>query len=132
MAVPDSRIHDQGYIVCLRYGFMVEHDMCDSVPGIENKIPKDILKGLMDLRKHESKILSQLNSNPQLAEKFLTNPASALSELGIPVDSKLNARLKSFSKDSFVQDRTFCLPNGTKVSPKINVKFIAHEDGRGE
>lgn len=109
---------------------MDECNARDSIQEIKDKLPKDHHKSLMDLRKHESKILSQLNANPQLAVKFLTNPAAVLSELGIPVDSKLNARLKSFSKKSFLDERTFCLPDGNKITPKINVKFIAHEDGK--
>lgn len=112
---------------------MDNSDSCGPVPSIENKIPKDIHKSLLDLRKYESKIINQLNSNPQLAEKFLTNPAAVLSEMGIPIDNNLSARLKNFPKtQNFLAPRTFCLLDGSKIRPKINVKFIPHQEKKAK
>ena len=99
-----------------------------SIP-IVKKIPPDSLKALNDLKRHESTLLDRLNANPQMAERFVTDPAAVLMELKIPVDNQLREKLKALrNQPSFLSPRSFCLPNGKQVTPKIRVKFVPHRE----
>jgi len=96
---------------------------------IVKKIPSDSLKALNDLKKHESTLLAQLSANPQLAERFVTDPAAVLMELKIPVDNQLREKLKALrNQPSFLSPRSFCLPNGKQITAKIRVKFVPHKE----
>lgn len=106
------------------------------VPEVEANIPagvKDMLakahpdmrKALIELRKYEPKVLAAFKERPELAAKFVTDPASVLATIGIPVDSQLRARLKAVSsRPSFLQPRAFCLPNGKTLNAKIRVSIV--------
>lgn len=95
--------------------------------GITNQIPEDLLKVLQDLLKYEPKILRSFKNDPTMAKRFLTEPATVLSELEIPVDNRLRERLKiSSSSLNFLKLQPFCLPNGKEVTPKINISIKEH------
>lgn len=89
------------------------------------KVPPDIRKSLLELRKHEQKVLAAFKNNPELTAKFVTDPASVLARLNIPLDSQLRTRLKAASNQpNFLNPRTFCLPNGKQLNAKIRVSIV--------
>lgn len=100
---------------------------CGDVGDIPERIPIHLKKAMTALLRHESTILNHLNSSPEAASKFLADPATVLAELKIPIDSALATSLRSFSpnQDPSAQ-RSFCLPDGTQLTPKIKVTFVAH------
>jgi hypothetical protein len=98
----------------------------------ESQIPPSLRGPLTDLRKHEALILTELNSDPDKAARFLTDPGAVLSEIGVPIDDNLRKALRSaFASASGQQNpltpRAFSLPNGQQIAPNIKVTFVAHE-----
>jgi hypothetical protein len=100
---------------------------CDVPPEIEGRIPPHLKKGLAALRSQEAKILEQLNSNPSLAQTFITNPAAALTKMGIEVDPQVIAALGGASgrPNPFVA-KTYKLPDGSRITPSIKITFVRH------
>ncbi len=94
------------------------------------KAHPDIQKALVDLRKHETKVLAALKARPELAAKFVTDPASVLAALEIPIDSQLRARLKSAPlQPDFLKPRTFCLPTGKMLNAKVRLSIVSGATG---
>jgi hypothetical protein len=94
---------------------------------VPDRVPAHLKKAMNDLLRHEATILNYLSSSPGATAKFLSDPATVLAELNIPVDSDLAASLRSFSpKQDPLAQRTFCLPDGTQLTPNIKVTFVAH------
>ena len=98
---------------------------------ILRRIPPHLKKGLDGLRKHETQILDHINSSPEAASRFLSDPMATLTELGIQTDTQLASSLKlsSGGANNFISQRTFHLPNGKEIRPKITVTFVRHADG---
>lgn len=89
------------------------------------KAHPDMQKALLDLRKHEPKILAAFKDRPELAARFVTDPASVLAALDIPVDGQLRARLKAAPLQSdFLKPRAFCLPTGKMLNAKVRVSIV--------
>jgi hypothetical protein len=104
---------------------------CDVPVDIEGRIPPQLKKSLTALRSHEAKIIQQLNSDPKLAQTFVTNPAAALAQMGIVLDPQLIAALKGASgKPNPFAPKTYKLPDGTKITPSINVSFVKHKPAK--
>jgi hypothetical protein len=104
---------------------------CDVPPEIEGRIPPHLKKGLNALLSHEAKILEQLNSNPQLAQTFITNPARALAQMGIVVDSQLAAALSGAAgRPNPFTTKTYKLPDGSKITPSMKVTFVKHNPAK--
>jgi hypothetical protein len=100
---------------------------CGDAGEVPDRVPAHLKKAMNDLLRHESTILNHLSSSPGATAKFLSDPATVLAELKIPVDSDLAASLRSFSpKQDPLAQRTFCLPDGTQLTPNIKVTFVAH------
>jgi hypothetical protein len=100
---------------------------CGDAGDIPERIPSHLKKAMTALLRHESTILTHLNSSPDAAAKFLADPAAVLAELKIPMDRALAVSLRSFSlnQDPLAQ-RSFCLPDGTQLTPNIKVTFVSH------
>jgi hypothetical protein len=100
---------------------------CGDAGEVPDRVPPHLKKAMNDLLHHESTILNHLNANPDAAAKFLSDPAAVLAQLKIPMDPTLAATLKNFApKQNPLAQRTFCLPNGTQVTPNIKISFVAH------
>jgi hypothetical protein len=100
---------------------------CDVPPEIEGRIPPHLKKGLTALLSHEAKILEQLNSNPQLAQAFITNPAGALAKMGVPVDPQLLKALGGAAgRPNPFTAKTYKLPDGSSITPSIKFTFAKH------
>jgi hypothetical protein len=105
---------------------------CDVPVDIEGRIPPQLKKSLNALRSNEAKILQQLNSDPKLAQTFITNPGAALAQMGIAVDPQLLAALKGASgKPNPFATKTYKLPDGTTLTPSISVTFVKHVSSKG-
>ena len=101
---------------------------CDVPVDIEGRIPPQLKKSLIALRSQEAKILQQLNSDPKLAQTFVTDPAAALAQMGIAIDPQLISALKGASgKPNPFAPKTYKLPDGTTLTPSINVTFVKHK-----
>jgi hypothetical protein len=104
---------------------------CDVPVDIEGRIPPQLKKSLMALRSQETKILEQLNSDPKLTQTFVTDPAAALAQMGITLDPQLMAALKGASgKPNPFAPKTYKLPDGTTITPSINVTFVKHDSAK--
>ena len=104
---------------------------CDVPPEIEERIPPHLKKALTVLLSHEAKILEQLNSNPQLAQTFITNPARALAQMGIAIDPQLAAALGGMeSRPNPFTAKTYKLPDGSKITPSMKVTFVKHNPAK--
>ena len=103
------------------------YNPCDVPSNIEGRIPPHLKPGLTALLSQESNILSQLNSNPQLAQTFITNPGAALAQMGIKVDPQLAAALNGAAgKPNPFTTKTYKLPDGSKITPTMRVAFVKH------
>jgi len=111
---------------------MFMQNPCDVPPEIEGSIPPHLKKGLTALRSQEAKILEQLNSNPSLAQTFITNPAAALAKMGIAVDPQVMTALGGASgrPNPFVP-KTYKLPDGSTITPSIKLTFVRHTPTKG-
>lgn len=68
-----------------------------------------------------------MNSNPQLAQTFIENPAAALAQMGIKVDPQLGAALKGAAgRPNPFAPKTYKLPDGSVITPTFNVSFVKH------
>lgn len=85
---------------------------------------------LMKLQRHGDTVTERLNQDEELAAEFLEHPARALSRMGVPVDPALRKRLEAARPERPDRERTFCLPNGQEVTPKVNVRFVGHARNR--
>jgi hypothetical protein len=104
---------------------------CGIPVDIEDRIPLQLKKSLTALHSQESKILQQLNSDPKLAQTFITNPAAALKQMGISLDPQLAAALeRSSGKPNPLAPKTYKLPDGSKITPTININFVAHKPSK--
>lgn len=95
--------------------------------GVKDMLAKahpDIRKSLIELRKHDSKVMAALRDRPDLAAKFVSDPASVLATIGIPLDSQLRARLKGAPLQNFLKPRSFCLPDGKVLNAKVRVSIV--------
>lgn len=100
---------------------------CDTPADMESRIPPNLKKSLNALLANESEILQQLNSNPQLAQTFIENPAAALAQMGIKVDPQLGAALKGAAgRPNPFAPKTYKLPDGSVITPTFNVSFVKH------
>ena len=105
---------------------------CKDLGDVHERIPGHLKKGFQELLRHESTVLNYVNSSPEATAKFLADPATVLSELKIPLDNNLAAILRAFSqKQDLTAQRTFCLPDGTQISPKIKVTLVSHRAAPG-
>jgi hypothetical protein len=104
---------------------------CDVPVDIEGRIPPQLKKSLTALRSNEAKILQQLNSDPKLAQTFITDPGAALAQMGIAIDPQLLAALKGATgRPSPFAPKTYKLPDGTQITPSINVSFVKHKSAK--
>jgi hypothetical protein len=110
---------------------MTMQNPCDVPPEIEGRIPPHLKKGLTALLSQEARILEQLNSNPELAQTFITNPAAALTKMGIHADPQLIAALNGAPgrPNPFVA-KTYKLPDGSKITPSIKITFARHSPAK--
>lgn len=87
------------------------------------KVPPDLLEEIAALQVHEKKILDAL-SNEKLAQRYLVDPAAVLRELKIPLPPGLKQRLKGLKGlDDITRPRTFTLPSGRQITPRVRVRF---------
>lgn len=106
---------------------MSSRNPCGDAGEVPDRVPPYLKKPMNELLRHEATILNHLNSNPDAAAKFLSDPATVLAELKIPVDGSLEAILRTFTqKQNPLVPPTFCLPDGTQLTPNIKVTFVAH------
>lgn len=106
---------------------------CSTPTDIESRIPPGLMKSLTALLSQEATILKQLNSNPALAQTFVTNPGAALAQMGIAVDPDLSAALKAAAgKANPFVPKTYKLPDGTSVTPSIKVTFAGHQTTKSD
>jgi hypothetical protein len=103
----------------------IEGNIPAGVKDMLAKVPPDMQKALIELRKYEPKVLAAFKEKPELAAKFVTDPASVLATIGVPVDSQVRARLKAVSSHpNFLKPRTFCLPTGKMLNAKVRVSIV--------
>jgi len=77
------------------------------------------------LQKEESRILKGLE-HPEIRQRFLTDPAGALDQMGVQVPPLLKKRLRAKAgPPDLLLSRQFRLPTGQVVTPKINVRFTS-------
>ena len=87
------------------------------------KMPADLLEEIAGLQVHEKKILEALK-NENLAKRYLVDPAAVLRELKIPLPPNLRHRLKRLKGlEDITQPRTFTLPSGQQITPRVRVRF---------
>jgi hypothetical protein len=100
---------------------------CGVPPEIEGRIPPRLRKGLEALLSQEGKILDKLNSDPKLAQTFITNPALALKQIGVEVDPQLLAALNGAPRrPNPFTPKTYNLPDGSKITPAMKITFAKH------
>ena len=99
---------------------------CGVPTNIEERIPPGLRKSLTGLLGHEAEILRQLNSNPDLAQTFITDPGAALARMGVALDPALGAALKGGSRSNPFAPKTYKLPDGRSITPSIKVAFVGH------
>ena len=104
---------------------------CDTPPEIEQRLPPSLKKALTGLLSQESKILQKLNSDPKLAQTFIQNPGAALAQMGIKLDPELASALGTEGRPSPFVPKTFKLPDGSAITPSINITFVRHEKAKG-
>ena len=104
---------------------------CAAPSDIEGRIPPHLKKGLAALLSQENKIVLQLNSDPKLAQTFITNPGAALTQMGVKVDPQLMAALNGATTgpNPFVP-KIFKLPDGSSITPTHNVTFAKHKGAK--
>jgi hypothetical protein len=75
------------------------------------------------LRRSEDKILRGLE-DPRAAERFATDPARALAEIGVDVPPLMKGRLVGERRpEPIPSERRFRLPNGQVVTARVKVHF---------
>lgn len=109
----------------------IKSNPCGVPPDIEGRIPPHLKKGLTALLSQEAKILDQLNSNPELAQIFITNPGRALAQMKVKVDPQLAAALRQVSgRPNPFTKKTYKLPDGSRITPSMKVTFMRHNPAR--
>lgn len=107
-------------------------DVSAGVKEILARAHPDTRKALVELRKYDSKVVAAFKDRPDLAAKFVSDPASVLAAIGIPIDGQLKSRLKTASLQSFLKPRSFCLPDGKVLNAKVRVSIIGTTSDRQE
>lgn len=78
------------------------------------------------MHKSEGNILKALEK-PGIAERFAADPLAVLSELKIQVPPIIRQRLKSAESGAafaeLTRPRSFRLPDGQVVTPRVNLRF---------
>jgi len=93
-----------------------------------DRLSKELKSDLDGLVMHEDRILKQL-STPGMAKLFTENPAAALAKMDIAVPVQLRKRLaQSTAATAFLTPRSFRLPNGQLITPKVNVHFTGRKE----
>ena len=110
----------------------VDVDVSAGVKDMLARAHPDIRKALVELRKYDSKVVAAFKDRPDLAAKFVSDPASVLAEIGIPIDAPLKNRLKTASLQSFLQPRSFCLPDGKVLNARVRVSIVGTTSDRQE
>lgn len=97
-----------------------------------DRAPRDIQEEIVALRKHEDRILEALK-DPEMADLYLRNPRAVFEALKIPLPPGLQRRLRSNSQAvNFLQSRSFRLPTGQVINPKVRVHFTPRESKENE
>ena len=103
----------------------IEADIPAGVKDMLARVHPDMRNALIELRKYEPKVLAAFKERPELAEKFVADPASVLATIGVPIDSQLRTRLKAVSlHPNFLKPRAFCLPTGKMLNAKVRVSIV--------
>lgn len=93
-------------------------------------LPLSLRLELKGLKRHEKTIVEKAKNNPDMVRLFLNDPGKALADMGITMSSTLRKKLpRTKAGDNLFSSRKICIPGGTELKPKINIRLVVH---RGE